>query len=488
MNNNKLYKDITSIFLSSGNILIGSGIIIGLTLIYYFSFSSIIVLGIAILPLLIIFLLLMIKYNHRIFYLLFISHFLFLFISSFTDLRIGVLTLTFNITAALLIAVISIYKKTDWKESKNGMLILYSIWGIYCIAELANPNNVQEAWNIAITYYAIYPILCAILVPVTLQHYKNIEWILVIWSIFVIIASAKGFYQKHYGFTPKELIFLFEKGGAKTHIIWSGIRYFSFFTDAANFGVHMGMATICFGISAFFIRNKWLKIYFYIVVLVAIYGMFISGTRSAIVVPLGGLFVFIFISKNWKAFFLSTFTLLVILVFFQYTTIGADNQYVRKMRSAFNPKQDASYMLRVYNKDLMKDYMLYKPFGYGLGLGGKAERFHPKELMPIPPDSWLVNVWTDTGIVGLTLYLILHTLLFAWCFWILMFRLSNIILRNLLTAWLCMNAGFFVASYTNDVMQYPNIILIYLGFAICFLGPVIEKNELIIENKPQNNE
>lgn len=161
-------------------------------------------------------------------------------------------------------------------------------------------------------------------------------------------------------------------------------------------------------------------------------------------------------------------------MFFVCTNIGDDNQYIRKMRSAFHPSQDASYQLRVDNRKKMRELMIHKPFGYGIGLS-KGDRFYPKERMPYPPDSWLVSVWVETGIIGLVLYLAVHGVLFAWCGWILMFKIMNKRLRGLLTAWLCTAAGFYLAAYANDVMQYPNSIPIYTAFALCFAGPYIDK-------------
>jgi len=46
----------------------------------------------------------------------------------------------------------------------------------------------------------------------------------------------------------------------------------------------------------------------------------------------------------------------------------------------------------------------------------------------------------------------------------------------------CMNAGFFIAAYVSDVMQYPNQLPIYIGFALCFAAPHIEKR-MVLENK-----
>ena len=71
-------------------------------------------------------------------------------------------------------------------------------------------------------------------------------------------------------------------------------------------------------------------------------------------------------------------------LFFVCTNIGDDNQYIRKMRSAFRPSQDASYQLRVDNRKRMRELMIHKPFGYGIGLS-KGDRFYPKERMPYPP-------------------------------------------------------------------------------------------------------
>ena len=38
-----------------------------------------------------------------------------------------------------------------------------------------------------------------------------------------------------------------------------------------------------------------------------------------------------------------------------------------------------------------------------------------------------------------------------------------------------MDAGFFIAAYVNDVMQYPNQLTVYIGFALCFTAPHIDK-------------
>ena len=101
--------------------------------------------------------------------------------------------------------------------------------------------------------------------------------------------------------------------------------------------------------------------------------------------------------------------------------------------------------------------------------------------MPYPPDSWLVSVWVETGIVGL-----LFTLPFMEFFCLVFVDIDVQNTRQesggLVAAWVCMNAGFFIAAYVSDVMQYPNQLPIYIGFALCFAAPHIEKR-MVLENK-----
>lgn len=62
----------------------------------------------------------------------------------------------------------------------------------------------------------------------------------------------------------------------------------------------MGFATILFGISAIFMKKRSIRIYYAIIAMCAIYALFISGTRGALFVPIGGIILLTFLSKNIK--------------------------------------------------------------------------------------------------------------------------------------------------------------------------------------------
>ena len=85
---------------------------------------------------------------------------------------------------------------------------------------------------------------------------------------------------------------------------------------AENFGVHSAMAVTTFGIATFYVRKRWMKVYFAIITICAIYGMGISGTRAAMAVPFGGIALFILVSKSWKSFALSTLAFIAVFSFF----------------------------------------------------------------------------------------------------------------------------------------------------------------------------
>lgn len=133
-----------------------------------------------------------------------------------------------------------------------------------------------------------------------MTSYKRLRVIMLFLSIFTLTAVAKAVYQKYAGFDETETTMLIETEMYKTHLLSDVTRYFSFFTDAGNFGSNMGFAAILFGISAIFIKERSIRIYYAIIAVCSIYALFISGTRGALFVPIGGIILLTFLSKNIK--------------------------------------------------------------------------------------------------------------------------------------------------------------------------------------------
>ncbi|WP_455671773.1 O-antigen ligase family protein [Phocaeicola sp.] len=378
------------------------------------------------------------------------------------------------------IIIRQIYQEDKFQNIFNLYTLFSLLWLSYCIINLGNniTGEIQaEAWLKSIRPWAIYSFFTCLIISITAKHYTFIYYILIIWGFLTLLGAAKGYWQRNHGFDNGEWIWLLTRGGS-THLIRSGIRYFSFFTDAANFGCSMGLSAIVYLLSALYIKSKYLKIFFIIVGIAGIYGLLISGTRAAVAVPIAGLGLFIILAKKWKIGIVATIILIGGVGVLKYTTIGNSNNLVRRMRTAFNP-DDASFQVRLNNQKALRTYMSEAPFGIGIGVntGGylsPQNKFHFASTCP--PDSDLVNIWIQTGKVGLVVFLIIQFFIYLTGSYILLFRIKNPEIRGPLIGMLCGCAGMLVASYANNIsIMFPNGPLIYTCLTLVFLGPYFDK-------------
>lgn len=131
-----------------------------------------------------------------------------------------------------------------------------------------------------------------------------------------------------------------------------------------------------------------------------------------------------------------------VFVFLNFTTIGEGNAVIRRARSAFN-KDDESLQVRLENQERLRKIMKDKPFGYGIGLsGGNAKNFGEQyyEISQIATDSWYVQVWVETGIVGLSFYFMIIGYLLLRGMYIVRYKLKNELVIGYETAFLPIRA------------------------------------------------
>lgn len=72
-------------------------------------------------------------------------------------------------------------------------------------------------------------------------------------------------------------------------------------------------------------------------------------------VPLGGLLLFALISKNIRLMSAATVGGICIYIFFAFTYAGESNYMIRRMRTAFRPNKDASYLVRKQNRQKLAE-------------------------------------------------------------------------------------------------------------------------------------
>jgi len=388
-----------------------------------------------------------------------------------TDIMILVTLISFLIRSAF-------KEDFEWKRIRENRLIKFLLlWLVYCIIEVINPSSVTAAWLSAIRPYAIYPLSIVLFTTLLFKKFRDLKMILFLWSIFTLLAVLKVVMQRRLGWDAAELRWLNEGENARTHLLVTGIRYFSFFTDAGNFGSNMGFSMVVFSIAAFFIKDKTLSLYYLIVAGAATYAMFVSGTRGALAVPFAGYLLFTITTKNVRSMIIIGTFVTGSYIFLAFTTIGQGNAEIARMRTAFDTN-DASYLLRQENRRILAVYMRNKPFGEGLGLsGGEGAVYAPGRLTTsIANDSWFVKIWVESGPIGVFFHASLLLFAVLYGVYILLFRIKDKELRGLLAAILCGFVGIIASSWGNPIfVQYPTGILNYMIQAFLFMGLQYDK-------------
>lgn len=166
--------------------------------------------------------------------------------------------------------------------------------------------------------------------------------------------------------------------------------------------------------------------------------------------------------------------LLMLFVFFKFTYIGHGNAEIRRMRSAFNVSEDASFIARMQNQEKMRTFMDTHPFGVGVGKAKRSEQ--GDYLYQLPTDTSYVYVWVETGIVGLTFFIAMFLIILLRGSYLIWFKIKDRELKGLLSALLGGIAGMLVSSYGNEMLQqFPNGPTVYMCLAFVLLGPQFDK-------------
>jgi O-antigen ligase len=275
--------------------------------------------------------------------------------------------------------------------------------------------------------------------------------------------------------------------GNATHVLNAGtlIRYFSTFSDAANYGCNAASTAVAFIIIGITTKIRNNKLFFLLTGVAVIWGMFASGTRTAIACLGAGLIVYIFLSKSFKIAIPFTIAVVFFAFILVFTTIGQGNQQIRRMRSAFN-KDDASMAARDVNKDAMRKYIQDAPWGIGIGMNPDNVPANNKYnlLAKVPPDSDYVFIWLRTGPIGITVYVITMLMMLGGGCYTVLFKLKNRSLIGIGAAFCCAFVSIQLGGYGNQVMmQFPNGLIFYGGLSIVYILPYLEPEWIKYEEK-----
>lgn len=367
----------------------------------------------------------------------------------------------------------------SWKNAINMLTISYIPWVIFSFFQLSNPQIPQEGISTGLRIWIFRNSFLYIILSLLANTRKSLQIGLDLISFLTLLAFLKLLWQKFIGFDDAELHWLYVEGGARTHIIHSGIRYFSFFTDAASFGGFMAAAGLVYAIIGFHYPQRLKKLWYFFISTIAYLGMFMSGTRGSLVIPFIAMFLYCFLCKNFRILIITAIAGFFIFVFFAFTNIGNGNEYIRRARTAFHASKDASMNVRVRNREEIAYYIAKHPLGYGFK--GVVEKYWPQAdgtyvKGVIPPDSFFVHIWIETGYFGLILYILMCCTLIIEGSRIVLFKIKDKLLRHILAAFTCATLGIWASGYTGDNPGMPPTDFVIVAMmAFVMNGATIDK-------------
>lgn len=388
------------------------------------------------------------------------------------------------------IAIIDTRTKIHFERTFNIMLFAISIWFGFCLVEIFNDTcglgiNIN-AWFTGARLMALHLVWILIVFSLYITSPRILIRYLKIWGCLSLFSAFWTWKMINFGLTDAENSFLYGVG-MNTHLLQAGtlIRYWSTFTDAANYGCNAASAALAFIIFGITSKIRKDKTFFILVSIAVIWGMFQSGTRTAMLCMVGGFGVFLILSKSFRIMVPSAIVGAILLGLLIFTNIGNGNQQIRRMRSAFD-KKDASANVRDINKAAITKYMKDAPWGIGIGMYTDNiptwNKF--KLLSEIPPDSEYVFIWVRTGVIGVSIFALCMIIILAGGSYIVLFRLKNKSLIGIGGGLCAAFTSIQLGGYANQVIyQYPNGVTFFGGMAIVYLLPYIEREWIEYEQQ-----
>lgn len=379
------------------------------------------------------------------------------------------------------LAIIDV-KGTSFKRCGNIMFLTLIVWCGFCTLEVLNDTCGIGldigAWYTSARMMAFQLMYAFIVFSLYISNPKILIRYLFVWGALSLFAAFWVWKQKYIGLTIAEKGFL-QGPGRRTHLLQAGtlIRYWSVYSDAANFGIGIASTAVAFIIYGITSKIKKHKYFFLLVGISCTWAMFPSGTRTAIASLMAGFLAYVFLSKSIRIAIPFTIAFGLFVFMLAFTNIGNGNQQIRRMRSAFD-RNDASANVRTTNQNAMKRYMQEAPWGIGMTVGYNNVPAHNKYtfMATVPPDSEYVYIWIHTGIIGITTFLICTGLMLVGACWIVLFKLKSSTLRGIGAGFCCAFISQQLGGYGNQVlMQFPNCLIFYGGLTIVYILPHIEK-------------
>lgn len=375
-------------------------------------------------------------------------------------------------------------KNSSWM-SWHPIVYFYFLLTAYMVVEIFNPQMHSLLGWLSAFWQRLSYIFLLIISCYLFKDLKSIRFFFkfVIGSFF--ITALYGCVQQWFGLSSFDSRWIH----SDPHIYGlfslpaGGIRKFSFLTDPANFGTLMAssaLATLVLIFGPFSKRNKAILSIFVVIILL---GMSYSGTRTANVMMVAGLALYILMTLYQRRTQVLAIITGASLLFILYVPIYG-NVTLNRFRSAFNePTDDASYNIRTVHRHMMQSYMYQYPFGGGINTAGApGEKYNPHHrLAGFPPDSAYFSKALQEGWFGLALQCLFLFMILFYCVHYF-YKCRNEEIRTYYASMATMLFASFLGAYAQFTISSVPQSLIFVPFLACivklhtFDTPELSKN------------
>ncbi len=356
--------------------------------------------------------------------------------------------------------------KRDWSFAKDPISTILLFWIYYNVFQVLNPSQESKmAWLFTVRSLAILNLLYFI-ACYAFNSFKRIQNMLNLIVGLATFAALYGLKQEFLGFSAAEKSWIYQDPERfQLFFQWGRMRTFSLFNDAMTFGVmmaYMGLFCLIYATAPMKTLYRSLLV---IAAILMFWSSIYTGTRTCFaLIPLGFAFYALMTLRKEVimgfGIFLALGTVLVIKG-------GNSNAVLFRVRSAFEPSEDASVQIRYFNQKRIRPYIYSHPIGFGPGSTGLwARRFTPDSfLAKFAHDSYYVRLAVELGWIGLAVYMFfLFTVLRRALYFYL--RVRDPMIK---TYYLCILTSLFmlaVANYPQEaIVQLPTSLISYVFFA-----------------------
>lgn len=292
--------------------------------------------------------------------------------------------------------------RSDGYFFRSPVVTWFLVVGAYTLAEVANPyiHNLPTWFNAF--RKAVEEIGLLFLSFSVFTSAGKIRQFISVLLVCSAVAGVYAVFQQFHGLMGFERAWVeADPGRFELLFIQGEFRKFSSFSGPTSFGIDMSCCALLFSLIALYER-PFRRGLLFLGSACALWGMLYSGTRTANVIIVAGLGLFILLGFDKKQVRVFTLLMSMVFLFALYVPIYS-SQPLNRFRSSFIGSKDASYNLRNQDRAFIQPNIYTHPIGWGLGStnGTPGEYVTGSALDGFQTDDQYLRIALETGWIGL---------------------------------------------------------------------------------------